>query len=78
MADAVDLDLNPKCSNKKGDTHNPLRFSLRGRKMANSKVLLSPSKSQKPLLTALIFELHSEIKIIMSFLYLTKKCPDTM
>ena len=43
--------------------------------MANSKVLLSPSKSQKPLLTALIFELHSEIKIIMSFLYLTSKIP---
>ena len=41
--------------------------------MADSKVLLSPSKGQKPLLIALIFELHSEIKIIMSFLYLTKK-----
>ena len=43
--------------------------------MARSKVLLSPSKGQKPLLKTLIFELHSEIKIIMSFLCLTKKDP---
>ena len=41
--------------------------------MARSKVLLSPLKGQKPLLKTLIFELHSEIKIIMSFLCLTKK-----